>query len=122
MTEQVTSTNQVEVPENESGYIQRIYPTHSFYGTGRPIFDSIMLLSGTVKMQDTKFNKIWVVKELGFITMIYRNMISSKSMHFVIHNVHGCEECSVESEKEMGFVRYYEMLPSTEVSADILDA
>lgn len=81
VAEHVISTKQAAVTDNESQYVQLIYATQNFYGTERQRFDSIMLLFGTLKLQDTTFKKTWLPKSVGFITMMQRKMIKLNSMH-----------------------------------------
>lgn len=115
-------TNEVEVPVIDSRHVERIYATHNSFGTGRPRFDSTMLQARTLKRQDTTLSKIWFAKELVVLAMVYRKMMRSHSIIFVIHNLNNFEDCKVERQEQMAFVQYYNILPNTEVPTDTVDA
>lgn len=43
----VTGNSEVEVPDNGTRYMKRVFAPENFYGTGKTRFESVMLQSGT---------------------------------------------------------------------------
>ena len=82
----VTADNEVEVPDTNNRYLQRIFATDNFYATGRPKYESVILQAGYGKTNGVEMNKLWFGKALGILSIQYKPMLRPNSEKCVRHN------------------------------------
>lgn len=67
MGSHIIVNNEVEVPDSDKRYMQRVVATKSFYETEKPRFELVMLQSGITNRDGMAYHKLWFPKAFGFL-------------------------------------------------------
>lgn len=80
-----------------------------------------MLQIGTTCGNGIKYNKIWFVKIIGFLTMKRKFMIRPKSVICLLHKKANCNSFTITDLEQFVYVQYYDVLGDNDVPTDSVD-
>lgn len=85
--------NKVEVPYNDTRYMQRLFETDNFYATRNPRFESFMFNAGTSNEEGENYNKLWFAKALEFLSIKYKAMMRPDRISCMAHSIENFDPC-----------------------------
>lgn len=79
----VIADNEVEVQDTKDIYLQTLFATTNFYGTGKQRFETVIFQAGKKCKKETNYNNIWFGKSFGCLSVNNTNRCCEKKYTYV---------------------------------------